>query len=210
MNRRDALRQLGALVLLAGSAGLAPAREDRFYVLEPPVPTDTEGKIEVLEFFYYGCPHCRDFDPLLREWLKKLPADVAFTRVPVSWGARDLRHQNEARLYYAILATRQLDTLHEKAFVAIQDERLNPGNEDAVREWAEKQRVDVKTFMGAYHSFGVQTQVRRAGQLTRAYKIESVPTVAVGGRFVTLASLTGGHRGTLEETDRRIERVRRG
>lgn len=210
MNRRDALRQLAALALLAGSAGLSPAQENRFYVLSPPVPTDAEGKIEVLEFFYYSCPHCRDFDPLLREWLKKLPSDVAFTRVPVSWGARDARRQSEARLYYAILAGKQLDTLHEKAFIAIQDERLNPGNEDAVREWAGKQRVDVKAFMSAYNSFGVQTQVRRAGQLARAYKIEGVPTVAVGGRFVTSATLTGSHQAALEETNRLIERVRRG
>ncbi|MDR3214138.1 MAG: thiol:disulfide interchange protein DsbA/DsbL [Azoarcus sp.] len=209
MNRRDALCQLGALALLAGSAGLAPAQEKRFIELTPPVQTDAKDKIEVIEFFYYGCPHCREFDPMLQEWLKKLPSDAVFTRVPAIWSERDTRRLGEARLYYTILDSKLLDVLHKKAFIAIQNERLNPGSEDEVLAWAEKQGVDAKAFMSVYKSFGVQTQVRRALQLTRAYKIEGVPTLAVGGRFVTSASLTGGHQAVLDELSSLIARARR-
>ncbi|MDR1062349.1 MAG: thiol:disulfide interchange protein DsbA/DsbL [Azoarcus sp.] len=210
MNRRDVLRQLGALALCAGAAGFALAQErNRFITLSPPVQTGVEGKIEVVEFFYYGCPHCRDFDPLLQEWLKNLPADVVFTRVPVSWGDRDARRQGEARLYYALQSVKRVGDLHEKVFAAIQDARMNPVNEDEVREWAGDQGLDAKAFMSAYKSFGVQTQVRRAMQLAKAYKIEGVPTLAVDGRFVTSASQTGSHQAALAEVDRLIGIARR-
>ncbi|MDR1661761.1 MAG: thiol:disulfide interchange protein DsbA/DsbL [Azoarcus sp.] len=210
MNRRDALRQLGALALFAGSASFASAQgKARFITLNPPVRTDVEGKIEIIEFFYYSCPHCREFDPLLQGWLKKLPADVAFNRAPVSWGERDFRRQGEARLYYALQSVKRVNDLHEKVFAAIQDARLNPTNEDEVREWAGKQKLDAEAFVDAYKSFGVQTQARRAMQLAQAYKIEGVPTLAVGGRFVTSASLTGSHKAALEEVDRLIDLARR-
>jgi thiol:disulfide interchange protein DsbA len=205
MNRRDALRQLGALALLAGSTGLALAqREKHFTTLSPPVQTDVEGKIEVVEFFYYSCPHCREFDPMLQKWLKNLPADAAFTRVPVSWGERDVRRQGEARLYYALQSLRRVDDLHEKVFAAIQDARMNPSDEDEVREWAGKQGLDARAFVSACKSFGVQAQVRRAMQLAKAYKIDGVPTLAVGGRFVTSASQAGSHQAALAEVDRLI------
>ncbi|MDR1229500.1 MAG: thiol:disulfide interchange protein DsbA/DsbL [Azoarcus sp.] len=210
MNRRDVLRQLGALALFAGAAGFALAQErNRFTTLSPPVQTGVEGRIEVVEFFYYGCPHCRDFDPLLQEWLKNLPADVVFIRVPVSWGDRDARRQGEARLYYALQSVKRVGDLHEKVFAAIQDARMNPVNEDEVREWAGDQGLDAKAFMSAYKSFGVQTQVRRAMQLAKAYKIEGVPTLAVDGRFVTSASQTGSHQAALAEVDRLIGIARR-
>ncbi|MDR0702245.1 MAG: thiol:disulfide interchange protein DsbA/DsbL [Azoarcus sp.] len=210
MNRRDALQRLGALALFAGSPGLALAQgKNRFITLNPPVQTDVEDKIEVIEFFYYGCPHCREFDPLIQEWLKNLPADVVFTRVPVSWSNRDTRRQGEARLYYALQSVNRVDDLHEKVFTAIQDARMNPVNEDEVRGWAKKQGLDIKAFMDAYKSFGVQTRVQRAMQLAKSYKIDAVPTLAVGGRFVTSASQAGGHRGALAEVDRLIGLARR-
>ncbi|MDR1423053.1 MAG: thiol:disulfide interchange protein DsbA/DsbL [Azoarcus sp.] len=214
MNRRDALQRLGALGLLAAPAGLALAQQTgkgRYLVLDPPVASDTPGKIEVVEFFYYGCPHCREFDPTLREWLKKLPADVVFNRVPATWGGSNSRRVGEARLYYALLALKLVDRLHEKVFVAIQDERLDPRDSDEVGEWASKQGVDAKAFVGAFKSFGVETQVRRAGQLDTMYKIDGVPTMAVGGRYVTSASLLGGsHQETLKEVDLLIAKVRNG
>ncbi|MDR2091722.1 MAG: thiol:disulfide interchange protein DsbA/DsbL [Azoarcus sp.] len=210
MNRRNVLRRLGALALFAGSAGFALAQgKNRFITLNPPVQTDVEGKIEVIEFFYYSCPHCREFDPILQEWLKNLPTDAVFTRVPVSWSNRDTRRQAEARLYYALQSVDRVGDLHEKVFTAIHDARMNPASEDEVREWAGKQGLDAKAFVDAYKSFGVQTRVQRAMQLARAYKIEAVPTLAVGGRFVTSASQAGGHRGALAEVDRLIGLARR-
>lgn len=213
MNRRDALQRLGALGLLVAPAGLALAQagKNRYIVLEPPVASSTPGKIEVIEFFYYACPHCREFDPILREWLKKLPADVVFSRVPTTWGGSNSRRIGEARLYYTLLALKLVDRLHEKMFVAIQDERLDPRDSGEVGEWVEKQGVDAKAFIDVFKSFGVETQVRRTGQLDAMYKIDGVPTMAVGGRYVTSAALLGGsHHETLKEVDLLIAKVRRG
>ncbi|MDR1854590.1 MAG: thiol:disulfide interchange protein DsbA/DsbL [Azoarcus sp.] len=209
MNRRDVLQQLGALALLAGSAGRALAQGQTYTLVEPPVPTDAPGKIEVLEFFHYACPHCHDFDPLLRGWLKKLPADVAFSRVPAIWNSQ---LKNLARVYYALLVTKHLDALHEKVFVAVQQERERLYEEDSLREWIGRQKgVDVKAFMEVYKSFGVNASVGRAEQLARAYKLDGVPLLAVGGRYLTSASMAGNsHEAALKEVDRLIEKVRRG
>jgi thiol:disulfide interchange protein DsbA len=211
MNRRDALQQLGVLALFASPASLALAQQEkaRFTLMKPVVPSDVEGKkIEVIEFFHYGCNHCRNFDPLLAQWLKKLPDDVAFKRIPAIWGQAALR--SLALLHYTLSAVKQIDRLHEKIFAAVQDDRVDFSKEDALRAWVEKQGVDVKTFMSAYRSFGVQAQVNRADQLARAYKIDGVPMMAVAGRFTTSAGQTGGHAGMLTEVDSLIGRVRRG
>lgn len=208
MNRRHALQQLGALALLAGPAGRAFAQRaaQGFQVLEPAVPTTAKGKIEVVEFFHYGCPHCRDFDPLLEQWIKRLPEDVSFVRVPAIWGNPQL--QGLARLYYTFEVTGQVAKLHEPVFEAVQDSKEPLHTEDGVRDWVGKRGVDVKAFMDAYKSFGVQSMVQRADQMARAYKIQGVPTMAVDGRFLTAASMTGSHEGTLKQVDQLLARVR--
>lgn len=209
MNRRHALQQLGALALLAGPAGRVFAQREQgpgFQMLDPAVPTTAKGKIEVMEFFHYGCPHCRDFDPLLEQWIKRLPADVAFVRVPAIWGNPQL--QGLARLYYTLEVTGQVATLHEPIFVAVQESKTPLHTEDAVRDWVSKRGVDPKAFMEAYKSFGVQSMVQRADQTARAYKIQGVPTMAVDGRFVTSASMTGSHEATLKQVDQLLTRVR--
>ncbi|MDR2031734.1 MAG: thiol:disulfide interchange protein DsbA/DsbL [Azoarcus sp.] len=211
MNRRDVLRQLGALALLTVPASSALAQKgDRFQTLDPAVPTDVEGKIEVIEFFHYACPHCREFDPIVTPWAKALPADVAFSQAPVIWGSPPLR--GLAQMYYAINAAKLTDALHAKMFAVAQAPRpgqVNFTDENTVRDWIGKQNVDAKAFMDAYKSFGVQAQVRRAERLDKSYKVDGVPTMAVGGRFVTSASQTGGHRALLKEVDGLIERIRR-
>jgi thiol:disulfide interchange protein DsbA len=202
MNRRTALQQLGALALLAGSAGRVLAQDAKLYeVLEPAVPAETSGKIEILEFFHYGCPHCRTFEPLLTQWKKNLPADVALGRVPAIWGNPEL--QRYAQLYYALEVAGQADRLSETIFTAIQDEHVPLHKEEAVQAWIGKQGIDAQTFIATYKSFGVQSKVKRADQLARLYKIEGVPTLAVAGRF-----LTGGSQESLKVVDQLIDRVR--
>ncbi|MDR2688589.1 MAG: thiol:disulfide interchange protein DsbA/DsbL [Azoarcus sp.] len=207
MNRRTALQQFGALALLAGSAGRVLAQVSQsFKTLDRAIPSEVEGKIEVLEFFHYGCPHCRDFDPLITQWEKKLAADVAFARVPATWdeGLRGL-----ARLYYALDISGHADRVHKLVFAAIQDERVPLNKEDAVRSWIGKQGVDAKVFMEIYQSFGVQAKVQRADQLMRAYQIDGVPAMAVAGRFLTSASINGNsHATALKVVDQLIARVR--
>jgi thiol:disulfide interchange protein DsbA len=210
MNRRDVLLQLGTLALVASPAGVVLAQgKSAFTTLNPVVPpaATAEGKIEVIEFFHYGCNHCRAFDPLLNEWKKKLAADVAFTRVPVMW---DKAAIGWATLYYTLQAINKLDGVHEKIFAAVQDESIPLHTEDAARAWVARQGVDEKTFAAAYKSFGLQARVRHADQLGKDYKITGVPTLAVGGKYTTSASQAGGHAAALQVANELIERVRKG
>ncbi|AVR89835.1 thiol:disulfide interchange protein DsbA/DsbL [Thauera aromatica] len=204
MNRRDALK-LAALALTLPSASVTWAK-DAFTVLNPPQKSDDPSRIEVIEFFHYGCPHCRDFDPLVAVWKKKLPADVAFRPVPAIWNNAQL--SGLARLYYAAEVSGALDALHGGIFGAVQDDKRPLFTEEQVREWVEGKVADPAKFIETYKSFGVGSMVQRADQLARAMKIQGVPTIVVDGKYVTSASLTGSHESTLKVTDELIARVR--
>ncbi|ENO88251.1 thiol:disulfide interchange protein DsbA/DsbL [Thauera linaloolentis] len=206
MNRRDALKQLAAVSAALPLANLAWAKEP-FVVLNPAQQTDDPSKIEILEFFHYGCPHCRDFDPLVEAWSKKLPADVSFRQVPAIWNNPQLAAL--ARLFYAAEASGDLHALHGKVFVAVQDERRPLHTEDGVGEWIGGKVADPAKFMDAYKSFGVNSKLQRADQLARAMKVQGVPTMAVDGRFLTSATMAGGHEGTLKVVDELAGRVRK-
>ena len=155
--------------------------------LNPPLPTESDGKIEVLEFFWYGCIHCYNLEPRLETWLKTKPADVAFRRVPAvlseRWG-------HDAAVFYAFEALGVLDKLHRPFFDAIHRERLRTDNMPALNAWLEKQGVDPKKFDATARSFGVQAKVKRAIRLTSDYKIEGTPAMAVHGRYTIGASDT--------------------
>jgi len=208
MQRRQVLKQLAALAGLAlvGESVLAQGAQP-FMVLSTPQPTEVKGKVEVIEFFHYGCPHCREFDPLLEDWLKNLPADVTFRRVPAIWGNPQL--QGLARFYYAEEATGELAKLHPKVFAAVQDAKAPLATEAGALEWVASQGVDAKKFAEAYKSFGVATKVQRADQLARTYQIQGVPTLAIAGKYITSASLTGSHPNTLKMAEQLIARARK-
>ena len=207
MNRRDALKQLAALVALASPVAGAWAADETFLVLNPPQATDDPSKIEVVEFFHYGCPHCRNFDPLLESWLKKLPQDVAFRRIPAIWNNQQLA--GLARLYYAAEVSGDLHALHSKVFAAVQDEKRPLHTEAGVREWIQGKVADPKKFMDAYKSFGVNSMLQRADQRARDMKIQGVPTLAIDGKFLTSASMAGSHEAALKKADELIARARR-
>ncbi|MBS0510242.1 MAG: thiol:disulfide interchange protein DsbA/DsbL [Proteobacteria bacterium] len=207
MNRRDALKQLAALAALASPVAGAWAAEETFQVLNPPQATDDPSKIEVVEFFHYGCPHCRNFDPLLESWLKKLPQDVAFRRIPAIWNNQQLA--GLARLYYAAEVSGDLHALHSKVFAAVQDEKRPLHTEAGVSEWIQGKVADPKKFMDAYKSFGVNSMLQRADQRARDMKIQGVPTLAIDGKFLTSASMAGSHEAALKKADELIARARR-
>lgn len=206
MQRRDVLKQLSALVALGGAGFAVQAQGGGFEPVNPPQPTDAKGKVEVLEFFHYGCPHCKAFDPLLELWLKKLPADVAFQRVPVSWGNPQL--VGLARLHLTLAATGDLARLHGQVFDAVQSERLPLNTEAGAQEWAVKKGVDGKKFADAYRSFGVQVGLQRIDKLARDYKIQGVPTLAIDGKYFTSGSIAGSHEAALKVADQLIVRAR--
>lgn len=207
MNRRSMLRHLGSFAAVAAIAPAVLAQQGAPYqALSSKIEGDTPGKIELIEFFHYGCPHCRNFDPLLHTWLKSLPDDVTFRRVPAIWGNPQLREL--ARLYYTLEALGEIDRLNEAVFTAVQDKKLPLHTEQGARDWATAQGLDVAKFMDTYKSFGLNTQLQRADQLAKMYEIKGVPTMAIGGQYLTSASMTGSHEGTLKMVDELIVKAR--
>jgi len=205
------LKQLLAGLALLFTAMLVqaqPAPGVDYQELSPAQATDTPGKIEVLEFFWYGCPHCYNFEPVLEPWVKKLPKDVQFRRVPAMFNEE---YAQGARAFYALDAIGEEQRVHKALFEAVHTgSGLRVGNEAAITEWLGKQGVDTKKFAAAYRSFGVESKLNRAAQLTRAYKIDGVPSMAVNGKYVISASATNSRERLLEVTDNLIGRLRAG
>lgn len=207
MERRDVLKQLAALAGLSAVGAPAFAQSATQYEpVNPPQPTSDPARIEVLEFFHYGCPHCRDFDPLVQDWVKKLPADVAFSHVPAIWGNANLRAL--AQFYYAMETAGIAHDLHPKVFKVFQDDKVPLMTEEGAIQWVTDNGFDGKKFADAYKSFGVRGKVQRADQLARNYRIRGVPTLAIGGQFLTSASMAGSHESALTVADQLIERIR--
>jgi thiol:disulfide interchange protein DsbA len=172
---------LGAALTVAMPTSAQTAGKD-YTPISPAQPTEDASKIEVLEFFSYGCPHCADFNPLLQAWVAKLPGDVVFRKVPVTFGRA--AWANIARLYYALKVTGDLDRLESDIFKAIHNDRINLFEEKSLLEWVAKKGVDQKKFAEAFNSFGVMSQVKRGDQMAQAYKIQGVPALAVDGKFL--------------------------
>ena len=207
MNRRHMLLQLSALAGAAAVGTPALAQGARFAPVNPPQPTAVKGKVEVIKFFHYGCPHCRDLDPLLEHWVKQQAEDVNFLRVPAIWGNAQLKAL--AQFYYAAEATGDLEAIHSSIFPAIQDDNTPLFNEEGVAQWVGAKGLDVKRFIDAYKSFGVQSKVQRADQLVRAYRINGVPTLAIDGKWTTSASMAGSHEASLKVADELVMRARK-
>ena len=184
------------LALVAGMFMLQamPAAADydegiEYLAIKPPVPTDNQKKVEVVEMFWYGCPHCFHFEPKLQAWLKHLPANVDFKRVPAVFP------NNTADLLGVLKKT------HEALFNAIHKDRKQLFTEDALADFYAKFGVDKKLFKETMHSFGVEMKVDRAKELTTRYGIDGVPTLVIDGKYRTFASLTNGEAGMLKVTD---------
>jgi thiol:disulfide interchange protein DsbA len=160
-----------------------------YLTLDRPVPTDVgPGKVELIEFFWYSCPHCNAFEPAFAQWVKNAPKNVVVRRVPVAF--RD-DFAPQQRLYFTLEAMDLLGSVHAKVFHAVHVERL-PLNTDAlIQAWVEKQGVDGKKFAETYKSFGVAGKVKRAVQLQNDFRVEGVPSLGIAGRYYTDGSLAG-------------------
>jgi len=204
------LKRLIAALILLGATGLAQAQPTagvEYRELSPPQPTDIPGKIEVIEFFWYGCPHCYDFEPVLEPWVKKLPKDVNFRRVPAMFNEE---YAQGARAYYALDAIGQEERLHKALFDAVHTgSRLRVGNEAALTEWLGKHGVDTKKFAAAYRSFSVEGKLKRGTQLQQLFKIDGVPSMAVNGRYVVNTDNIRSFEQLLSVTDYLIEQERK-
>jgi protein dithiol oxidoreductase (disulfide-forming) len=176
-----ALASHGAL--LSPLAAFAQARD--YIELNPPLPVETAGKIEVLELFWYGCIHCYNLEPALESWSKKLPADVQFRRMPAIFNQQMAR---DAAIFYTFEALGVLGKLHRPFFDAIHRDRLRTDNPQALAEWLQKNGVDPKKFDETLKSFGVDSKTKRAAKLTVSYKIDGTPAMVVNGRYTVSAS----------------------
>jgi protein dithiol oxidoreductase (disulfide-forming) len=172
---------LGAALTVAMPSWAQTVGKD-YTLISPAQPTEDAGKIEVVEFFGYFCPHCRDAYPALQAWASKQAADVVVKKVPVSFGRQQLVPWQ--RLYYTLEATGDLSRLEMAAYKAAQDERIPLVSEQDALAWAVRNGVDRKKFSEAWNSFGVDSKVKRAGQMERSYKVSSVPALAVEGKYM--------------------------
>lgn len=212
MKRREFTVQVATGLALGLPAGWAQAQggpvEGTHYVrLNTPAPVPGNGKIDVIEFFWYGCPACNAFEPMLDAWSKRLPSDVAFRRVHVAFTAM---HETHSKVFYALEALGQVEPMHRKVFAAIHQQRMGLNTEADIAGFIEKSGIDRAKFLDAYKSFGVATKVRQAKQLSDAYKIDGVPALGVHGRYYTSASLAGGNDRALAVTEFLIQRARKG
>jgi len=205
------LKRLAAALLIFCVAGLVQAQQPKagveYRVLSTPQPTDNPAKVEVIEFFWYGCPHCYRFEPVLEPWVKKLPKDVYFRRVPAMFNEEYARG---ARAYYALDAIGEEERLHSALFDAVHTgDRLRLSDEAALTAWLGKHGVDTKKFAAAYHSFSVEGKLKRAVQLQQAYKIDGVPTMAVNGKYVVITESIRSFEHLLSITDYLIAQARK-
>jgi thiol:disulfide interchange protein DsbA len=198
-----------AMSAAAVSAQTAPYQEGIEYVsLDKRVPTEAgKGKIEVIEFFWYSCPHCNAFEPRFASWVKALPKDVEVKRVPVRF--RD-DFEPQQRMYYVLEALDKVEALHGKLFQAIHVEKQNLGSAEALAQWADKNGIPKAKFVELYNAFGVVTKAKRAHQLQEAFKVQGVPALGIGGRFYTDGSLSGSMERALQITDYLIAEIRKG
>jgi len=185
------------------------AQDDKGYKeLKPSVPVDVPaGQIEVIEFFSYGCSHCKDFEPIFEAWTKTVPKDVVVRHVHVGW---DKQLEPLQRLYYALETLGKVDALQAKVYAALQTERKSLDQPDVLFPWIAQQGVDRAKFEQAYKSFGVANQVQRAISAQNAYQIEGTPGMGIGGRFSTDSGMARGFDGMLKLTDTLIDRIRKG
>jgi thiol:disulfide interchange protein DsbA len=175
--------------------------------LDKVVATETTGgKVEVIEFFWYSCPHCNAFEPRLVNWIKRQSPDVVVRRVPVAFRDDFVPQQ---RLYYVLEAMNRLDDLHPKVFEAIHARKELLNREDLIVAWAEKNGLDRAKFQELYNSFAVQTKARRAHQLQEAFKVEGVPALGIAGRWYTDGSMAGNMDRALQVADYLVAEARK-
>ncbi len=211
LERRRIVCALGSLSLLGGfsvpALGQLKAGAD-YSELKVPQPVEVPpGKIEVVEFFWYGCPHCYSLEPYIENWSKKLATDTVFRRIPAVFNERWAR---DAAIYYAFETLGVTEKVHRPLFDAIHKEALKTDSPQALAQWLERHGVDAKKFEDVVKSFGVQSKVKRAQQLSVSYRLEGTPTMGVNGRYTVSPEQGKTQEGILANVDYLIAVARQG
>jgi thiol:disulfide interchange protein DsbA len=202
MKRREfSLAAAGLAALpLAVRAQVKPPEDGREYrgVAKRALVEAPPDKIEVVDFFWYSCPHCNAFEPMLQSWIKRLPPEVSLRRVPAAFRDDMVPQQ---RLFYALEAMGQIPQLHQKVFDAIHRDRVNLTRQDVMTDWVGKQGLDAQKFVELYNSFAISAKARRATDLQNQYDVEGVPAMGVAGRWYTDGTLAGNQQRMLQVVD---------
>ncbi|MFN3629038.1 MAG: thiol:disulfide interchange protein DsbA/DsbL [Casimicrobiaceae bacterium] len=210
LTRRDALAFTLSLPSLFLTPGIARAQQQltegkHFTVLAQPQPTESGAKVEVIEFFSYACPHCRDLEVFLGPWKEKLPADVAFRRVPVAFQPA---WTNLGKIYYVLEALNR-DDMTSKVFQAIHGANLRMHEEKVFFDWAGNNGLDPKKVQELWGSFAVNSKMNRARTLAANYRVDSVPMLFVDGKYrVQSHLLPGSHKDVPAAVDFLVARAR--
>lgn len=213
MQRREFSMSAATLAATAGltstvalAQGQQPKEGVDYLTLDKTAPTEAAaGKIEVVEFFWYSCPHCHRFEPQLEEWAKKMPKDVVLRRAPVAFRP-DFEPQQ--RLYFVLEAMNKVEELHKKVFHAIHVEKQALNSLPLIADWVEKQGIDKAKFTETYNSFPVATKSRKATLLQEAYKVDGVPALGVAGKYYTSGAVAQTMERALVVTDHLVGVVR--
>jgi thiol:disulfide interchange protein DsbA len=204
-NRALAFLAAAVFSLTALAAGPEAFEGHDYTLLKNAQPVATGKKVEVLEFFWYRCPHCFQLEPSLNKWLKTLPKDAQVRRVPAVF--RD-DWMPGAKLYYTLEQMGLLDKLHHKVFDAYHLENINLNDPAVLGGWIAKQGVDRKKFEGIYNSFSTQSKATQGARLATTYAISGVPTFIIDGKYVTSVSMTGKESRLFEVLDQLIVKAR--
>ena len=203
------LASTGSFSLFGAGTALAqttPVEGRDFTLVKPAQPHPTAGKVEVLEFFSYACPHCNAFEPTLSAWARGLPADVAFRRVPVPFL---FNAENFQRTYYGLEALGMVEKMQPKVYAAVHIEKMRLDKPEDIAALVAKNGGDAAKFLSAFKSFSVATAVSRAKKAVADYKIDGVPTLAIQGLYLTSPSIAGGADKSLAVADALIAQARK-
>jgi len=183
-----------ALFTAAALVGVASAQElvegKQYVRVKNPLPVEAGKKIEVVEFFSYGCPHCADLEPVMQGWMKTLPPDVVVVRVPVMFQEKWI---TLAKIYYTLDALGVEQKLSPEVFVAIHKNRADLTSDKAFFDWAAGKGLDRKKVEDMYNSFAISGKMNRAKAEAQQYSVQSVPMIIVDGRFATATDKVGSH-----------------
>lgn len=211
MNRRHVIKQIASFAALAAVSSQALAQKalqagKDFRVINPAQPTDSGERIEVIEFFSFGCPHCHELEPVLSGWVKRLPKDVQFRRVPITFNREPWAILAKMYLTYELMG--DAERMVPLTFSAVHNDHV-PLEDDAARNaWLQKSGINVTKFNENFRSFSVASKLQRATQVAAAYQIQGVPTLVVDGKYMTAPSMTNSLEGTVAAVEQLVARAR--
>jgi len=202
--RRRTLLAAGLLALSGAVSASQGHSHDKPFETIPALPQPA-GKIEVLEFFQYGCGHCAKFEPVMADWKKKQGPDIVVRRVPVAFDNARVPH---VRIYYTLEAMGLVDRLHQKVFAAVQEQRLPLNQMSEIADFMESQGVNRREWLDQYNSFMVAQKTMGAQQIWRSYQVDGTPAVGVAGKYLTAPFMVGSLDGTIKQINELIAKER--